>query len=322
MVGKAINPIDLSQGSIWIVSDEPHRMQREASLLQSHNLLASLSQQIPEILFQFRLYPDGRYCFPYASQAICELFGFTHEDVEVDASLFFTIICPEDADMVSDSLRKSADLMEPWKAEWRILHPTRGERWCYGYSRPTRLDDRSVLWHGFVNDISEQKKLELELCEARMAADSGSHNKSRFLAHMSHEIRTPLNGVLGLAQLLEDEPLTPQQKDMVRRLRETGTNLLVIINDILDFSKIEAGQLQIEDIPFALAPLLIKLDSVQGRLARAKGLDIRIEPTAICHNLCGDPFRLEQILGNLISNAVKFTDQGEIIIGGNHEVIF
>ena len=315
LVGKAINPLDLSQGSIWIVSDEPHRMQREASLLQSHNLLASLSQQIPEILFQFRLYPDGRYCFPYASEAICELFGFTHEDVEVDASLFFTIICPEDADMVSESLRKSAHLLEPWKIEWRILHPGRGERWCYGYSRPTKLDDGSVLWHGFVNDISEQKKLELELYQARMTAVSGSHNKSRFLAHMSHEIRTPLNGVLGLAQLLEDEPLTPQQKDMVQRLRETGTNLLVIINDILDFSKIEAGELQIEDIPFALAPLLLKLDSVQGRLARAKGLDIRIEPTAICQNLRGDPFRLEQILGNLISNAVKFTDQGEIFIG-------
>ena len=164
-------------------------------------------------------------------------------------------------------------------------------------------------------DITEEVRREEELARARDAADAANRAKSLFLANMSHEIRTPLNGVLGLAQLLEDEPLTPHQKEMVSRLRDTGDTLLVIINDILDFSRIEAGQLRFETREFLLSQILDGLDALQGRLARAKGLVFRIE-TAVKPDLrlVGDPVRFEQIILNLVNNAVKFTGQGEVSI--------
>ena len=152
----------------------------------------------------------------------------------------------------------------------------------------------------------EQRTIQL------MAANTA---KSEFLANMSHEIRTPMNGILGLAQLLEREPLTPDQQDMVARIRSAGHSMLGIINDVLDFSKIEAGQLRIDPQPFLLAPMLAQINSLMGHSAHAKGVDLHIKaPAGLDGILIGDGLRLEQILINLIGNAIKFTEQGEICV--------
>ena len=152
-----------------------------------------------------------------------------------------------------------------------------------------------------------------ELEDARQAAESANKAKSEFLSNMSHEIRTPMNAVLGLAQLLEKEQLAPDQRDMVRHIRTAGHSLMGIINDILDFSKIEAGKLRIELRPFTLPALLNQLDGVMGSAARGKGLGLRIDPPAgLTSALLGDDLRLGQILINLVGNAVKFTEHGEV----------
>ena len=164
-------------------------------------------------------------------------------------------------------------------------------------------------------EIQERIRFEHELVRARDAAEAANRAKSEFLANMSHEIRTPMNSVLGFAQVLEKQPLTPAQLVMVRHIRTSGRLLLSIISDILDLSKIEAGRLELEERPFSLAEVLNHLDGLMGSAASSKGLALYIDPPEpVTDHLIGDALRLGQILLNLTSNAIKFTEKGCIHI--------
>jgi CheY-like chemotaxis protein/nitrogen-specific signal transduction histidine kinase len=170
-----------------------------------------------------------------------------------------------------------------------------------------------------VTDITEQKRLQNELLGARFLAEKANRLKTVFLSTMSHEIRTPLNAIIGLLDLIISGKNTEEEKEeYLGHARKSSIFLLQLINDILDFSKIEAGQLDINDRPFDLLPLLDKIAERARMLARSKvkPLEVRkrIEPD-LNLNILGDPFRIEQVLTNLISNAVKFTDSGHIEIG-------
>ncbi|WP_157400085.1 MULTISPECIES: PAS domain-containing hybrid sensor histidine kinase/response regulator [Ramlibacter] len=178
-----------------------------------------------------------------------------------------------------------------------------------------RPDDSLVEILGVARDISERRRYEVELRGAYDAAEAANAAKSEFLAHMSHEIRTPMNAVLGLAQVLQREPLANNQRDMVARIRGAGQSLLSILNDVLDLSKVEAGQLRIEPRPFELSSLLADIDSLMGQAANAKGLTLRVAlPDTGADLLLGDGLRLEQVLLNLIGNAIKFTERGEVTL--------
>ena len=142
---------------------------------------------------------------------------------------------------------------------------------------------------------------------------AASDAKSEFMANMSHEIRTPLNGILGLAQLLERETLSSDQIEMVRRLRKAGESLMAIVNDILDFSKLEAGEFRLDRRPFDLSSILDHIGSLFRGSARAKGLELVVEATPQLGGApIGDPLRIEQVLMNLVGNAIKFTERGEV----------
>ncbi|MDN3654651.1 ATP-binding protein [Ferruginibacter paludis] len=254
----------------------------------------------------------------FANESFCEMSGYQFEELKGKThSNFF--IGGETSTLLKNKNETETNIVED-AFEIAVKNKNGQVRWWLISGAP-RFDDAGQL-NGYIGihlDITRQKKLELELTEAREHAEDSTRSKEIFLANMSHEIRTPMNAIVGMANQLAKTTLDTKQLFYLDTIHAASENLLVIINDILDLSKIEAGKLQLERIGFDPREILHRAIRVLGHKAEEKGLTFTSETfdEAISPVLMGDPFRLNQVLLNLINNAIKFTEKGSIDISCN-----
>ena len=236
---------------------------------------------------------------------------YSFDDLADDTNI---TIDPRDREKIAEEWTQATLEGRPYFPEYRINRQDGQEVWANCAVKlftdqagtPTRLI-------GAMRNITPQKRAEAALVHARDEAEEANRAKSAFLATMSHEIRTPLNGVLGMAQAMEQEELSPVQRDRLEVIRQSGETLLAILNDVLDLSKIEAGKLELEVADFDIAKLARGAHAAFTALADTKGLDFTLVVEDAAKGVYrGDSTRLRQILYNLVSNALKFTEHGEV----------
>jgi PAS domain S-box-containing protein len=257
------------------------------------------------------------------SDELYRIFGLDSESFASTFGAFLERIHPEDRVMVQSTIEDSLKGGNPFEIQERITRPD-GEVRVLDSRGEILLDADGVPMCilGVCQDVTERKRAddillerERELRAARDQAVQASEFKSQFLANMSHEIRTPMNGVLGLAHLLLEMERDAEKRNYLLALRDSGQNLLAIINDILDFSKVEAGRLELEEIDFDLSQVLGMAVSLFYSQALGKGLALELDVSEDLPGwVRGDPVRLRQILTNLVNNAVKFTDAGQVTV--------
>jgi PAS domain S-box-containing protein len=294
------------QGMFWDVSA---RRRAEEALRASDARFRSLVRS--NVMGILMVHMDGS--ISEANDAFLSLVGYERKDLESGRLRWNSLTAPEYAALDIrgiDQLKTTGDCA-PWEKEL-ICKDGRRVYVLNGLAVLRGSSDRCLC---FVVDISTQKEAEAQLKAAKEAADQANRAKSAFVANMSHEIRTPMNAILGMTELLLDTPVNAEQRDYLTVVQESAESLLSLINNILDFSKIEAGKLDIESVEFGLR------DSVAGILrslavsAHKRGLEIvlRVDPD-VPDRVIGDPMRLRQVLVNLVGNAIKFTEQGDVVV--------
>ena len=299
-----------------LIAEVEERRRAEDARDESERLFRA-AIEVADAVPYYRNYRTGEYEF--LGTGIQKLLGYRPDEVTPP---FLGVITEETVllgnlqKMNPDAAIQRARSLEgvSWRADYRIRTRDGGECWLADASVQVRDSDGQVIGAlGILQDITERKRAEQELKDALNAAESATVAKSQFLSNMSHEIRTPMNGVIGMLGLLLETELTPEQYECANIARTSAESLLSVVNDILDFSKIEAGRLDLEELDFNIKGLLEDILDVQARHAADKGLELVCDVSPeIPPILRGDPGRLRQILNNLLSNALKFTDEGHI----------
>ncbi|TWU47621.1 Signal transduction histidine-protein kinase BarA [Rubripirellula tenax] len=297
------------QVMFWDVTD---RIVAEQELRKEKALLTTLLKYIPDSIY----FKDCESRFVRISEAMAQKLGIESAQAAVgltDADIFTGLHAEqarEDEVRIMETRVPLVDRVE------RETWPGHEDTWCMSTKMPM-IDDQDQITgtFGISRDITDLKASQEALEKALKAADQANRAKSDFLANMSHEIRTPMNAIIGISELLSQTQLTSEQIDYNELVRDSADSLLRLLNDILDFSKIEARKLELESIPFSIRDLVEKTGRTLALRANEKGLELACRVASdVPDRMIGDPGRIRQILINLIGNAIKFTDEGEIVV--------
>lgn len=296
------NPIKI----VGTIQDITEQKQTENTLRENESLLKSINQNIKEGIYRSTR-DEGLI---YANQAFADMFGYETPDEMKSIPINTLYADPTLRKQILQNLERGID-----RSNDEILFVRRDGTHFWGLlkSISSKDADGRTYFDGAIVDITDRKKIEVELRKAKEAAESAAVAKSDFLSNMSHEIRTPMNAILGLIDLLLQEDFKGRNLENLKAIKYSADNLLVIINDILDFSKIEAGKVTFEHIDFSIQELMNDLLYTQKIRSDSKGIDLNLEiELDVPRYLKGDPFRLNQIMLNLTSNAIKFTNIGRV----------
>ncbi len=302
------NALQKVTGTAVFAIDITERKQSEETIKRNQQLLSSINRNIKEGLFR----SSRDQGLIYVNKAFIEMFEFDGEAEALDCAVH---------ELFSDTVQRQQLLAEIedrgsfTNKEVKFRRKDGSVFWGLLSSMRTTEKDGTVLYDGAIRDITRMKEFEEEIIHSKEIAENATRAKSDFLATMSHEIRTPMNGVIGMTSLLSETALSNEQRDYVDTIRFSGEHLLNIINDILDFSKIEAGHMELEATPFDLNALIEEVMNLFSSRAYEKNLELlySVENNEVFH-LCGDVTRLRQVFVNLIGNAIKFTEKGEVHI--------
>lgn len=292
--------------------DTTRRRQLENARQEALSRIHKISSQVPGVVFQSRMHPNGHFSLPYASDAIREIFRVNPDDVRMNASSISSLIHPDDYTAVLDSIRQSARDMTRWHQEYRIRFDDGSVHWLLGSALPQKEGEGVVLWHGFITDISERKQMEMEIVTAKHRAEEANLVKSKFLAAASHDLRQPIHAQGLFLSVLARTDLNAYQREVLANATAASKASSEMLNTLLDFSRIEAGVIEPKMQPFNLQPLLNKLEREFESQADAKGIAYRSRETDLV--VRSDPVLVELILRNLVSNAIRYTERGGLLV--------
>ncbi len=277
-----------------IVHDVTSRRQAEEQLKKSHDLLSRLARLVPGVIYQYRLYPDGRSAFPYASPGMKDIYEVTPEQVKEDATPVYGRLHPDDYDHVVDAIQKSADTLETFYCEFRVVLPRQGLRWRWSQAHPEKMPDGSTLWHGIISDITERKQAEERLRKAQKMEAIGT-----LAGGIAHDFNNILFPIIGHADMLLDD--IPKDSPFRKSLEQIHTGAIrarELVRQILAFSRQEKNELARMKIQ-PIVKEVLKL--IRSTIPATIAINQRLH--AGCGPVKADPVQIHQIIMNLATNA-------------------
>ncbi|WP_119419002.1 ATP-binding protein [Desertibaculum subflavum] len=292
-------------GAIAAIAIERHR--KDEALNAANERLASLAENLPGVIYQRVVRPDGDIRYTYISEGTRDMFGVSPEEVLADPRVLFACHGPDYSRDFRDNLIQASRELRMWDVEAQIITRDGKQRWTHAIAKPSLQPDGSVVWDGIILDATRLKQANLELAAVNRA-------KTDFLANVSHELRTPLNAIIGFSEMMREEAFGPlgdgKYREYINDIHDSGSHLLRLINDILDLSKIESGKADLADEVIDLARVMRACVRIVAERAEEGGIALNSDIAPGLKAIRGDERKMKQILINLLSNAIKFTTAG------------